>query len=47
MKLNLQETLGDVNPYFAKYVHDGQTPTTYISKGKRREIYEYMTRSTL
>lgn len=47
MKLNLQQTLGDVNPFYAKYVQDGQTPATYISKSKRREMYEYMTKSTL
>jgi hypothetical protein len=40
--LNLQETLGDVNPLFRKFVNEGENPSTYIPVEKRREIYNYM-----
>lgn len=47
MKLNIQEVLGDVNPLFKKFVQEGSNPATYITKNKRRQIYEYMTRDTI
>jgi len=47
MKLNIQEVLNDVNPLFKKYVMDGRNPATYITKNKRRQFYEYMSRDTL
>jgi hypothetical protein len=42
MKLNIQEVLGDVNPLFKRFIQEGKQPSTYISKGKRRQIYDYM-----
>lgn len=39
--------LNDVNPLFKKYVMDGRNPATYITKNKRRQFYEYMSRDTL
>lgn len=44
--LNLQQTLGDVNPLFKKFCKEGENPTTYIPVDKRREIYDYMGRVT-
>ena len=42
MAYNRQQVLGEVNPLFKKFVHEGVTPSTYIPADKRREIYNYM-----
>ena len=36
---------GEVNPLFKKFVHEGDNPTTYIPADKRREIYDYMSKT--
>ena len=40
--LNRQALVGEVNPLFKKFVHEGENPSTYIPATKRREIYDYM-----
>ena len=43
--LNRQAIGGDVNPLFKKFVSEGDNPSTYIPANKRREIYEYMSKT--
>lgn len=43
--LNRQTIIGDVNPLFKKFVNEGSNPTTYIPANKRREIYDYMSKT--
>ena len=42
---NRQALSGEVNPLFSKYVSEGANPSTYITAGKRREIYDYMSQT--
>ena len=43
--LNRQVMQGEVNPLFKKFVREGDNPTTYIPADKRREIYDYMSKT--
>ena len=43
--LNRQVMQGEVNPLFQKFVREGDNPTTYIPADKRREIYDYMSKT--
>ena len=43
--LNRQAIIGDVNPLFKKFVNEGSNPSTYIPADKRREIYDYMSKT--
>ena len=43
--LNRQAIVGDVNPLFKKFVNEGNNPSTYIPANKRREIYDYMSKT--
>ena len=40
--MNRTAIQGPLNPLFAKYVSEGEQPTTYVSADKRREIYDFM-----
>ena len=43
--MNRTAIQGPINPLFSKYVNEGSNPSTYITAGKRREIYDYMSQT--